>query len=76
MVPANRGRSRTGLPRPMRQRKSASCGRPGYNLFTRAYADSRITYQKPDEPLEKRADSDSDPAVNAFEREVLKSFLQ
>jgi hypothetical protein len=50
--------------------------RPGYNLFTRAYADSRITYQKPDEPLEKRADSDSDPAVNAFEREVLKSFLQ
>jgi len=50
--------------------------RPSYNLFTRTYADGRITYQKPDELIGKRADSDSDPAVNAFEKEVLKSFLQ
>ncbi len=49
--------------------------RPSYNLYTRTYAQSLITYRKPDVLLENRSDSDSDPAVNAFEQEVLKSFL-
>lgn len=50
--------------------------RPGYNLYTRTYTEGLITYRKPDVLLENRLDSDSDPAVNAFEKEVLKSFLQ
>lgn len=50
--------------------------RPSYNLYTRTYAQGLITYRKPDVLLENRSDSDSDPAVNAFEKEVLKSFLQ
>ena len=50
--------------------------RPSYNLYTRTYTDSLLTYRKPDMLLENRSDSDGDPAINAFEKEVLKSFLQ
>lgn len=50
--------------------------RPSYNLYTRTYTDGLITYRKPDVLLENRSDSDGDPAINAFEKEVLKSFLQ
>lgn len=50
--------------------------RPSYNLFTRTYSGNEIRYRKSDEPLENRTDSDSDPAVNAFEKEVVKSFLR
>lgn len=50
--------------------------RPSYNLFARTYLGNEIKYQKPDVSLDKRSDSDSDPAFNSFEKEVLKSFLQ
>lgn len=50
--------------------------RPSYNLFSRTYSGSEIKYQTPSEPLDKRTDSDSDPAFNSFEQEVLKSFLR
>lgn len=50
--------------------------RPSYNLFTRTYSGDEIKYQKPDVSLDKRSDSDSDPAFNSFEKEVLKSFLR
>lgn len=50
--------------------------RPSYNLYTRTYKNEEIQYQKPDVLLEKRLDNDSDPAINTFEKEVLKSFLQ
>ncbi|MCX5869044.1 MAG: hypothetical protein NTY00_00095 [Deltaproteobacteria bacterium] len=50
--------------------------RPSYNLFTRTYSGSEIKYQKPSMSLDKRSDSDSDPAFNSFEKEVLKSFLR
>lgn len=50
--------------------------RPSYNLYARTYQDKEIRYQKPEELLEKRSDNDSDPAMNAFEKEVLKSFLR
>lgn len=50
--------------------------RPSYNLYTRTYSGDEINYRKPDVLLENRRDSDSDPAVNAFEKEVLKTFLR
>jgi hypothetical protein len=50
--------------------------RPCYNLFTRTYSDGEIKYQKPEISLDKRSDSESDPAFNSFEKEVLKSFLR
>lgn len=50
--------------------------RPSYNLYTRTFSGGKINYQKPDILLENRSDSDSDPAMNAFEKEVLKSFLR
>ena len=50
--------------------------RPSYNLFTRTYSGDEIKYEKPDISLDKRSDSDSDPAFNLFEKEVLKSFLR
>ncbi|MDO9042687.1 MAG: hypothetical protein Q7U64_10155 [Desulfocapsaceae bacterium] len=50
--------------------------RPSYNLFTRTYSGDEIKYQKPDISLDKRSDSESDPAFNSFEKEVLKSFLR
>ena len=50
--------------------------RPSYNLFTRTYSGSEIKYQKPSVSLDKRSDTDYDPAFNSFEKEVLKSFLQ
>lgn len=50
--------------------------RPSYNLFTRTYSGSEIKYQKPSVSLDTRSDSDSDPAFNLFEKEILKSFLR
>ncbi len=50
--------------------------RPSYNLYTRTYSGNEISYRKPDVLLQNRTDSDRDPAVNAFEKEVLKSFLR
>ena len=50
--------------------------RPSYNLFSRIFSGDEISYRKPDESLEKRSDSDSDPAINAFEMKVLTSFLR
>jgi hypothetical protein len=50
--------------------------RPSYNLYTRTYSGDEIRYRKPDVLIGNRTDSDSDPAVNAFEKEVVKSFLR
>ena len=50
--------------------------RPSYNLYTRTYTGSEISYQKPDVLLEERSDSDTAPAVDSFEKEVLISFLR
>ncbi len=50
--------------------------RPSYNLFTRTYSGGEIKYQKPDALLDKRSDSDSDPAFDSFEKEILKLFLR
>ena len=72
----NLPRLRAGLPRRISSSKVSLLWRPSYNLFTRTYSGNEIRYQKPDELLENRTDSDSDPAVNAFEKEVLKSFLR
>jgi hypothetical protein len=54
--------------------------RPCYNLWTRTLSgpvgNQLITYQKPSAPLNNRSDSDSAPAFDSFEKEVLKTFLQ
>ena len=50
--------------------------RPSYNLYTRTYTGSEISYQKPDVLLEERSDSETTPAVDSFEKEVLISFLK
>ena len=59
-----------------RSAKVSLLWRPSYNLYARTYSGDEIRYQKSDEPLEKRTDSDSDPAVNSFEQEIVKSFLR
>lgn len=50
--------------------------RPSYNLFPRTYSGREIKYQMPGVTLDNRFDSDSDPAFNSFEQEVLKAFLR
>lgn len=49
--------------------------RPSYNLFTRSETDNLLKYAKVG-TLDQRPDSDTNPAFNAFEEEVLKTFLK
>lgn len=49
--------------------------RPSYNLFTRSETDNLLKYTKVG-TLDQRLDSDTNPAFNAFEKEVLKTFLR
>jgi hypothetical protein len=49
--------------------------RPSYNLFTRTETDNHLQYTRVG-TLDQRTDSDTDPAFNAFEKEVLKAFLK
>ena len=55
--------------------KVSNLWRPSYNLIRRDNSKSLIMYYK-EKTLDQRTDSDSNPAFNSFEMEVLKTFLK